>query len=222
MGPLQRLTAARRRPRWLVAALAVFTAVFIYTVGETVFPYYTSNHDEAVYLQQAAMLLEGKLRLFPPVDDVFHPWFFIVDGNSLYPKYTPVTAAIFAVGMLLGPSRIALAIVAAGAVALTYAVVAEVFDRETGVIAAVLLVLSPLFVVEASVFLPYVPAFCLNLLFAWAYLRADRTGDVRFAALAGGAIGISFWARPYTAVLFAAPFIAHALWTLREIGRAHV
>jgi hypothetical protein len=219
MRPLQRLAAARRRPRWVVAALAVFTAVFIYTVGETVFPYYTSNHDEAVYLQQAAMLLEGKLRLYPPVADVFRPWFFIVDGNSLYPKYTPVTAAIFAVGMLLGSARLALAVVAAGAVALVYAVVAEVFDRETGVIAALLLVLSPLFVVEASVFLPYVPAFCLNLLFAWAYLRADRTGDVRFAALAGGAIGISFWARPYTAVLFAAPFIAHALWTLRGVER---
>ena len=219
MRPLQRLSAARRRPRWVVAALAVFTAVFIYTVGETVFPYYTSNHDEAVYLQQAAMLLEGKLRLYPSVADVFQPWFFIVDGDSLYPKYTPVTAAVFAVGMLLGSARLALAIVAAGAVALTYAVVAEVFDRETGVVAALFLVLSPLFVVEASVFLPYVPAFCLNLLFAWAYLRADRTGDVRFAALAGGAIGISFWARPYTAVLFAAPFIIHALWTLRGLNR---
>jgi hypothetical protein len=219
MRPLQRLSAARRRPRWVVAALAVFTAVFIYTVGETVFPYYTSNHDEAVYLQQAAMLLEGKLRLYPSVADVFRPWFFIVDGDSLYPKYTPVTAAVFAVGMLLGSARLALAIVAAGAVALTYAVVAEVFDRETGVVAALFLVLSPLFVVEASVFLPYVPAFCLNLLFAWAYLRADRTGDVRFAALAGGAIGISFWARPYTAVLFAAPFIIHALWTLRGLNR---
>jgi len=166
MRPLQRLSAARRRPRWVVAALAVFTAVFIYTVGETVFPYYTSNHDEAVYLQQAAMLLEGKLRLYPSVADVFQPWFFIVDGDSLYPKYTPVTAAVFAVGMLLGSARLALAIVAAGAVALTYAVVAEVFDRETGVVAALFLVLSPLFVVEASVFLPYVPAFCLNLLFA--------------------------------------------------------
>jgi hypothetical protein len=219
MGPLQRLVAARRRPRWAVCALAVFTAVFVFTVGETVFPYYTSNHDEAVYLQQAAMLLEGQLHLQPPVPEVFRPWFFIAEGDALYPKYTPVTAAIFAVGMLAGAARLALAVVAAAAVALTYAVVAEVFDRETGVIAAVLLVLSPLFVVDASVFLPYVPAFSLNLLFAWAYLRADRTGDTRWAALAGAAIGLSFFARPYTAILFAAPFIVHALWALRDRER---
>ena len=219
MDPLQRLDAARTRPRWTVCALAVFTAVLVYTIGEGIFPYYTSNHDEAVYLQQAAMLLEGQLWLHPPVPDVFRPWFFVADGGALYAKYTPVTAAIFAGGMVLGNARFALAIVAAVTVALTYAVVTEVFDRETGVVAAILLVCSPLFLVDSSVFLPYVPAFCLNLAFAWAYLRADRTGDVRFAALAGVAIGISFFARPYTAVLFATPFIAHALWTLRSLDR---
>ena len=219
MRTLQQRLADRIRPRWVVCSLAVFTAVLVYVIGEGVFPYYTSNHDEAVYLQQAAMLLEGQIHLHPPVPDVFRPWFFIEDSAGLYPKYTPVTAAIFAVGMLAGSARFALAAVAAATVALTYAVVAEVFDRETGVVAAFLLVLSPLFVVDVSVFLPYVPAFCLNLLFAWAYLRADRTGDVRFAALAGGAIGLSFFTRPYTAVLFAAPFIAHALWTLRTAER---
>ena len=222
MSGMQRLAAVRARPRWLVASLAVLTAALIYTIGEGVFPYYTSNHDEAVYLQQAAMLLEGQLRLHPPVAEVFRPWFFISDGSSLYPKYTPVTAAIFAVGMVLGSARLSLAVVGALCVALTYAVVAEVFDRETGLLAAVLVVLSPLFLVDGSVFLPYVPAFCLNLLFGWAYLRADRTGSVRFAALAGGAIGISFFTRPYTAVLFAAPFIAHALWTLREFDRGAI
>jgi hypothetical protein len=219
MGALQRLVATRTRPRWAVGSLAVLSAVLVYAIGTGVFPYYTTNHDEAVYLQQAAMLLEGQLFLHPPVPEVFRPWFFVAEGDALYPKYTPVTAAFFALGMVAGSARLALAAVAALTVVLIYAVVAEVFDRDTGVVAAVLLVLSPLFLVDASVFLPYVPAFCLNLCFAWAYLRADRTGDTRFAALAGGAIGLSFFARPYTAVLFALPFIAHALWTLRGFDR---
>ncbi|WP_302080792.1 ArnT family glycosyltransferase [Salinibaculum rarum] len=219
MGARDRLASARRRPRWVVGSLAVLTALLVFAIGESVFPYYTTNHDEAVYLQQAAMLLDGQLFLRPPVPDVFRPWFFVAEGETLYPKYTPVTAAIFALGMVAGSARLALAVVAALAVALTYAVVAEVFDRETGVVAAVLLVLTPLFLVDGSVFLPYIPAFTLNLCFAWAYLRADRTGDRRFGALAGGAIGLSFFARPYTAVLFAAPFIAHALWTLRGFDR---
>jgi len=210
------------RPRRVALALAVLAGLLVFLIGETVFPYYTSNHDEAVYLQQAAMLLEGKLALRPPVPDAFRPWFFVADGGRLYPKYMPVVPAIFAVGGLAGSFRLALGLVAAATVGLTYAVVTEVFEPKTGVVAAAFLLASPLFLVDAAVFLPYVPALCLNLLFAWAYLRADRTGSLRFAGLAGGAAGLSFFARPYTAVLFAAPFFVHALWTLRELDRAPV
>jgi len=210
------------RDRQATLLLAVLTGVAVYLIGEGVFPYYTSNHDEAVYLQQAAMLLEGQVTMTPPVEESFRPWFFVAEDGHLYPKYTPVTAGLFAVGGLVGSYRLTLAGLAALAVALTDGVVSEIFDDRTGLVAAGLLAVSPLFVVQAAVFLPYVPAFTLNLLFAWAYLRADRTDDRRFAALAGGAIGLSFWARPYTAVLFATPFVCHALWTLRTLDRAAV
>ncbi|WP_436902696.1 DUF7846 domain-containing protein [Halovenus halobia] len=207
------------RDRQATLVLAVLTGVGIFLIGETVFPYYTTNHDEAVYLQQAEMLLEGQLRMRPPVSESFHPWFFVIDGDTFYPKYTPVTAALFALGKLVGSFRLTLAVLAALAVALTDGIVSELFDDRTGLVAAGLLALSPLFILQSSAFLPYVPAFTLNLLFVWAYLRADRTGRRRFAALAGGAIALSFWARPYTAVLFATPFICHALWTLRTLDR---
>jgi hypothetical protein len=205
------------RDRKATLLLAALTGVAVYLIGEGVFPHYTSNHDEAVYLQQAEMLLEGQLTLEPPVAESFRPWFFVAEDGHLYPRYTPVTAGLFALGGLVGSYRFALAVLAGLAVALTRGVVGEVFEERTGLFAAGLLAVSPLFVVQAAVFLPYVPAFVLNLLFAWAYLRADRTGDRRLAALAGGAIGLSFWARPYTAVLFATPFLCHALWTLRTL-----
>jgi hypothetical protein len=207
-------------PRLLAAGLAVLTGVFVFFLAHEVFPYHTSNHDEAVYLQQAAMLLEGQLTLDPPVVEPFRPWFFVADGSTLYPKYTPVPAAMFAAGKLLGGYRVALGLVAAAVVWLTYATVAEAFDRSVGVVASALVFASPVFLVEASVFLPYVPTLAWNLLFAWAYLRTDRTGDRRLAALAGAAVGIAFFARPYTAVLFAAPFVAHALWTLWGFERS--
>jgi len=210
----------RLTPRRLALALAVLAGALVALVSHEVFPYHSLNHDEGVYLQQAAMLLEGRLVVSPPVPEAFRPWFFVADGSQLYPKYAPVPAAMFAVGELVGGYRLALAGVAAGCVGLLYATAAEAIDRHTGLVAAVLLVASPLFLVQSSVFLPYVPTLFLNLLFAWSYLRADRTGDRRVAALAGLAIGLAFFARPYTAVLFAAPFLVHALWTLRALDRA--
>jgi len=172
-----------------------------------------------VYLQQAAMVLEGQLFLQPPVDGPFRPWFFVESDRGLYSKYTPVTAAMFAVGKLLGGYRVALALIATGALAGTYHTVREAFDARTGVVASVLMVASPLFLVEASVFLSYVPTMLLNLVFSASYLHADRTGSRRTAALAGVAVGLAFFARPYTAVLFATPFVLHALWSLREWDR---
>jgi hypothetical protein len=200
----------------LISALGVLT---VFLLAHEVFPYHTSNHDEAVYLQQAAMLLEGRLFIHPPVPHSMRPWFFVQEGGTMYPKYSPVPAAMFAVGKLLGGFRVALALVAGGVLALTYATIAEAFDRRTGVLASGFLFVSPLFLVDASVFLPYVPTTFWNLVFAFAYLRADRTGSRRYAALAGVAVGVAFFARPYTAVLFALPFIAHALWTLRGLDR---
>ncbi|WP_158056971.1 ArnT family glycosyltransferase [Halorussus halophilus] len=210
----------RRRFRLFSGALSVLAGVTVFLVAFELFPYHTTNHDEGVYLQQAAMLLEGQLSVWPPVPEAFRPWFFVRDGARLYPKYAPVPAAMFAVGKVLGEFRLALALVAAGNVALLSAVVTEAFDRRTGIVAAVLFAASPLFLINSAAFLPYAPTTFWNLLFAFAYLRAAKTQSRRYAALAGIAVGVAFFSRPYTAVLFAAPFIAHALYSLvREFSR---
>ncbi|NHN58709.1 MULTISPECIES: glycosyltransferase family 39 protein [Halorussus] len=212
----------RRRFRLLVTALAALAGAVVFLVATELFPYHTVNHDEGVYLQQAAMLLEGQLSLSPPVPESFRPWFFVRDGGRLYPKYAPVAAAMFAVGELLGGYRLSLALIAAGSVALTAAVAAEAFDRRTGLLAGAFLLASPLFLIDASVFLPYAPMTFWNLVFALAYFKSARSetwdaGNRRthgYALLAGLAIGAAFFARPYTAVLFAAPFVVHALFAL--------
>jgi hypothetical protein len=191
--------------------------VVVFLVAAGLFPYHSINHDEGVYLQQAQLLLEGRLGMAPAVPEAVRPWFFVDDGGYLYPKYAPVPAAVFAVGELLGGYRVALALVAAGALWLTYALGAAAFDRRTGALSAGLLLVTPTFLITSAVFLPYAPTTLLNLVFAAAYVRAARREGreaVGYALLAGTAIGLAFFGRPYTAVLFAAPFVVHALWTL--------
>jgi len=207
-----------RRLRVALAVLAIAAGVAVFAVSTTVYPHHSPNHDEGVYLQQAALLLDGQLAMEAPLPDAVQPWFFVQDGTRLYPKYSPVPAAVFALGMAVGIPRLSLALVATLSVGLVGLVTAEAFDRETGLLAAGLFVTAPLFLVNASLFLPYAPTTLLNLLFALGYLRSCRAETTRgrrgYAALAGAAIGVSFFARPYTAVLFALPFVAHALVTL--------
>ncbi|QSG09285.1 ArnT family glycosyltransferase [Halapricum desulfuricans] len=207
--------------RWriAVALLAAIGGATVLLLATRVFPYHSLNHDEGVYLQQARMLLDGQLFLRPPVPEAFRPWFFVESPEGMYSKYSPVVPALYAPALALGVPRATLALVGAGIVALVTAIGAELFDRPTGLLAGVAVLASPLFLINAATFLPYAPTTLLNLLFAFSYLRADRTGSRRLAAAAGGAIGLAFFARPYTAVLFAAPFVLHALWTLRTRER---
>jgi hypothetical protein len=208
--------------RTVALAIATFTAILATLVSTQLFPYHSVNHDEGVYLQQAAMLLEGQLVIRPPVAEAFRPWFFVrqPDG-ALYPKYAPVPAATFALGKLLGSARFALAGVAFGNTILTYTLVASMFDRRRGLLAAVLLSFSPMFLIQSGLFLPYATTTFWNLGFAVGYVRADQTGSLRWAAVAGLCVGVAFFARPYTAVLFAAPFVLHAVWSLRgRVGTA--
>ncbi|MFC7007216.1 DUF7846 domain-containing protein [Halalkalicoccus salilacus] len=208
-----------KREHVTAAVVALMAAVTVFVVATEVFPYHSNNHDEAVYLLQAAMLLEGQLQLHAgELAGAFRPWFFVEDGGRLYPKYAPVPAAMYAVSMaLFEEPRVTLAAVAAGNAALVYALGSMAFDRRVGVVAAATFAAAPLSLVTGSVFLPYAPTTLLNLLFAVCYLQGVRRRDSRYAVAAGLSIGLAFFARPYTAVLFAAPFIAHALWS---VGRA--
>lgn len=208
-------------PLAIVAALVAGLAGFVvFALAVSVFPYHSSNHDEAVYLLQAAMLLEGQLELHvDSLTGAFQPWFFIADGERLYPKYTPVPAAMFAGTMaLFGEPRVTLAIVTAANTGLVYLLGTIAFDRRVGVLAAVLFAAAPLTLVTSSVFLPYAPTTALNLVFAVGYLRGVRDQSVIAAAVAGVAVGVAFFARPYTAVLFATPFMFHAAYRVVSAG----
>jgi len=206
------------RPADATLAVVAFVAgAVVLFVAHELFPYHSLNHDEGVYLQQAAMLLDGKLTLEPPVPEAVRPWFFVFEGGRMYPKYAPVAAILFAPGLALGAPRVGLAVMAAASVALVGLLGREAFDDRVGVVAAALVLTAPLFVLTSSVFLSYAPTTALNLLFALAYVRAVRRGSLRYAGVAGVAVGLAFFSRPFTAVLFALPFIAHAVVTLARV-----
>lgn len=210
--------------RYLAPALVTLLGgLLTLVVAVHVFPHHSLNDDEGVYLTQAAMLADGHLFLRPgPLAGLVRPWFFVAAERAgdlaLYSKYTPPTAALLAPFVALGAPRLALGLVGAGVAGVTYGLAVRAFDRRTGVVAALLLVGSPLYLFTTGVFLSYAPATLLNGGFALAYLRATDVGSRRLAALAGVLAGLAFFTRPYTAVLFALPFVCHALLTLYRVG----
>ena len=201
--------AVAARPAAIVAGVAVLAAAWSVAASLAVFPHLSDNNDEAVYLLQADTLRSG--HLFPPAPapaESFRPWLHVIDGDRLIPKYTPVHAAMLAVGRTLtGSYRGALALLAAGTVVAAYLLAREVLgSRRQAALAAGFLVASPLFLIQSATFLNYLPTLGLLMAFAAALLAGVRRSSPVLLVASGLLLGIAGFSRPYDSLLFALPF----------------
>jgi len=210
--------------RWraALALLAVLAGTAAVLVDLELFPLYSLNRDDSVYVAMARLLESGAVTL-PADDDAFRPWASAVVGDRVVLKYTPPWPAVIALGDLLtGTPRAALALTAAVTAVLTAVLAAQVLrDRAAGLVAGVLLLLSPVFLVQGGTYLPYLFQLALGLGFATLLLSAVRRRSSARLVAAGAVLGVAAFARPFDAVLFAAPFVVFAVvdaWRARRSG----
>src|SRR4051812_36992816 len=187
------------------------------------FPLYSLNRDDSVYVAMARLIEHGHVTLPAAGHEAFRPWASAVVGDRIVLKYTPPWPTVLAVGELVtGSPRAGLGFTAAATAVLTALLTAEVLRRRTtGLVAGALLVLSPVFVLQSGTDLPYVFALACGLGFGYLLLSGFRRGSTVRAVAAGAVIGVAAWARPFDALLMAVPFTAYVLleaWRARRAG----
>jgi 4-amino-4-deoxy-L-arabinose transferase-like glycosyltransferase len=205
--------------KWLILVLAFIAFIWAIAAARLLFPFYSVNNDEPVYVLQAEALAEGKLYLSPHKFDerFFNTWLLLRRGDKITFKYTPVHAAFLTLGQhLFGSMRMSLGIIAAANILLVYWFTQEVYKNYRLALASALFVLlSPFFLIQSATFLSYTTFLLLGLLFAALFLRGTRLNLPFLLILDGLSLGLAFFARPYDAVLFSIPFgllFAQYLW----------
>jgi hypothetical protein len=187
------------------------------------YPYGSGDADEAAYVLQARMLLDGHLTLDAGVvEPFFRPWLTGVHDGRVFTKYLPGWPALLAGSQAaFGTMAAAPALVAAGWVAGTYRLARELFDdAATAVAAAVLVACSPLLLVHTALPLAYGAAAASLTLAGAALLRGVRTG-ARTSLVAGGVgVGFVLLIRPFDAVLGILPCALLAAAVPRRPPRA--
>ena len=166
--------------------------------------------DETSYIFQAKLLASGHVYTTPPaIPEAFTFWSepFIIDVGgrwaSFYPFGHPVMLAI---GARVGAIWIIPPLVGAGCAVLLFVIAKRVYGLHTALLAPLLLVTSPFFLMQASSFMSHNTA-ALYLLAAIASILASKRNVVTWAFVAGLAFGLLFNTRPLTAVALVPAFV---------------
>jgi len=215
---------------WLLGALAVAVGSFL--LNEIGVKFGLPNHlhwDEPIIVNRVMRMGSGDL----------NPHYFDYPSLVMYATLV-VEAALYAAGRLLhwwGSSqgfalyyltdstavfvvaRSLIALAGAGAVFLCYSVARRFFSPVVGLIAALLLAVSPVFVGSAHFVTTDVPM-AFFVLLAYRFLWDVYTkGDTRSFVLAGAAIGLGIATKYLPAILFLTLGLAHVFGARVRTGR---
>lgn len=193
--------------------IAMISCISVISINYFIFPYYSNNHDEGVYIFQAKMLSEGKLYLDDDkYSDFFDTWFIINDGEKIYPKYTPVHAFILSIFYtLFKDMRLALGFMAIMSTIFLYLTAKEIYGRGQ-IIICLICITSPLFLILSSLYLSYASSFMLSTIFIFLFIKSTKTDAKKYPILSGLTLSLLFFDRPYDAVLVGTPFIIYLLY----------
>lgn len=194
-----------------LALLALAEAAFVaWNVGERV----PHNEDQVAYLFQARVFARGQLFApTPPEPDAFSlPFVIDLDGRR-FGKYPPGFPLVVAPTVPLGAEWLVSPTLGAAGLLAVGLFARSLFGTRVGLLAMLLGVTSPLFLVQAA--LPMSHAACLAFLagFVLALRRWQLGGGWRAALAAGVLWGFAFLIRPFTALGFGLP-----LWLAALLG----
>ncbi|MFI5046362.1 MAG: hypothetical protein ACHQIG_04810 [Acidimicrobiia bacterium] len=210
---------------WPVVTLALVAIVVSIVVRRAVYPAYSFNRDEPVYLWQVHALAQGKIFTSGGGTPLFfQPWLSGIRDGQFFSQYTlgwPLVLLAF--DFVLGSAAGAVAFGTALAVVGTYAFAREVTrDRATALVAAVVLVLSPFLVIQSGVYLGYLFSFGLGGLFGACFLAGLRRRSTWLLVLSGVLVGWLFMTRPFDGLLWGIALLSYGVIACRHELRTYV
>ncbi|MEO6318840.1 MAG: hypothetical protein ABIP36_08655 [Acidimicrobiales bacterium] len=222
---MPRLVSAERRQHWPAVLLALMAGAIALWARWRIFPNFSWNRDESVYLWHIDILREGRLTSRDGGHpELFLPWLSASQDGGLFSQYTlgwPLV--LLAADLLTGSAAAGLGFGAALAVIGTYAFAWELTrHRATCIGAAAVMVASPILPVQGGVHLSYLFTLGLGLLFGVGLLSGIRTRRMGWVVGAGLCLGWIFFTRPYDGLLWGLAFAAYAVVVHRDQWRGLV
>ncbi|MDQ6855011.1 MAG: glycosyltransferase family 39 protein [Actinomycetota bacterium] len=205
-----------------VLLLALVAAVVAIGVNTHLFPLFSADDDDTVYVFQARTLVDGHVTLPAATQGAFfRPWLTGTHGDRIvFPFQYGWPAVLAAAQRLLGSMRWALGAVAGGLVVASWMLARELLrDRSKALLASGFVLASPFVVIQSGTYLSYAFALLLEVLFGFLLLRGLRLRSWPYLVASGLFLGLVVLTRPFDGVLIAIPFGIYAVVAHRRRPR---
>lgn len=221
----QRIVGFRLIPFLLIMALITF--FLIVSIRRGVLHNTPVTDDEGSYLFQAEILKTGRLYVPTHPLSVFFRSHFVVDDNagrrySGYLTHRPGYMFLLVPGVVLNAPWLIPTLSSVVTLLLMVFVAQELFGGEQARYVPFFLIVSPFFLFTSATLLPYATSLMLITLFFWAYVKTVKTSAWHHAILAGIALGVTAFTRPFEAVAVGLPFACHAIWLMAKEPKRYV
>ncbi len=205
-------TTDLRGRRWLVLIICLAALLVTAAIAVLAFERLPHLEDEVAYLFQAKTLALGRLTVpSPEPEQAFWTPFVLDYQGRRFGKYSPGWPAMLAPGVVLGLPWLVNPLLAALSLYLVYRLGRTLYDDATGLLAAALGLVSPLFLVLGGSFLSHLASLFWLLLFSLWFIWTTQGRHWGYALGAGVALGAATLTRPLTAAAYALPFVVYSL-----------
>ena len=210
-------------PAWTLRSLLI-----LYVLGTLVFLSWTSRTtgegDESAYCFQARVFAAGGLAAEAPtmdsVDAAHTSGFFfnqhIMRGGRWFGKYPPGWPALLAVAYLARLDWLLNPLLGLVLLWIVNRIGLLCFDEQTGRLAVIILLLSPMFFFNCLGYYSHVLSAVLLAAASWCTIVAIRRDSAAAAAVALLALGADVLVRPFSAACFWPVVVGAMLWSARS------
>lgn len=203
----------------LALVLSLITILVTFYVTNQFFEALPHLEDEIAYVWQARAIADGNLTVASPPQAESFLVPFVVDHNGLrFGKYPLGWPVLLAIGVRLGIRSLVNPLLAGLGVWLTYRLGKKIFGETVGIIASVLTLTSPFFLMNSGSLLSHSFGLVLSTAFAlsWFDSFGEQDGPHRklTVVVAGLTLGVLALTRPLTAIAVALPFAIHGIYLL--------
>jgi 4-amino-4-deoxy-L-arabinose transferase-like glycosyltransferase len=206
----------------LALLLSLMAVIAAYIVADRVFQLMPHIEDEMAYVWQADAISGGHLTLpSPPEHESFLVPFVVDYHGQRFGKYPPGWPALLAIGVFFGARSLVNPLLAGLGVWLAYRLGKRVFSEAVGLLAGVLTLTSPFFLMNSGSLLSHPFGLVLSEAFALAWLDAwnDQYPKPWLPTLTAAlSLGLLTITRPLTAVGLGLPFAIHGVYLLIKGG----